>query len=634
MKKEKQIWFIALTVLCWLAPGQTFAQQNRDSTQELNEVVITASKFPKPQDETGKVMIVIDAHQIQRSAGKNLSQLLNEQTGLDINGANSTPGKDKSVYLRGAAGQYTLIVLNGVPISDPTGIGGAFDLRLISLDQIERIEILKGSQSTLYGSDAIAGVINILTKQKGNKPVEGQAMFSYGSNQTLKATTSIGGSNSWIDYSANYTHDQSQGISEAKEITGNDGFDRDGFDQNSLQMDLGYKPIEKLKVSSFFQFSDFRGQYDAGAFADDESADFRSKIVRYGLIGRYLLKKGAFQGQYSRLETDRTFVSGFGTYTYQGHINTGELFFNRDLNKYIQVSTGLQLQNFNMKDELAARKNPSVQIYSAYTAAYLRNFMGFSAEIGGRYNKHSVFGNAYTFSIHPSYLIDQKVKIFVNYSTGFKAPTLNELFGQFGANENLKPQDSRHAEAGIQYIDARHGLDLRATFFKRNIKNAILYANQRYINLDKQRDHGLELESAVQVNEKLRFRAYYTYVTGAVTTKTFANRDTSFNNLIRRPKNTIGAGLEYQATKKLFTNISLKSIGDRTDTYFDPNTFSSVPVNLTGYQLLNLYAEYHWLDGSLRGFIDAKNLLHQEYSEIYGYNALRLNVNIGVSYKF
>jgi vitamin B12 transporter len=119
----------------------------------MDVVVITANKFPQKQSGTGKVVSIITKEQIEKSGGKDLSQLLNEQTGIIVNSATSNPGKDKSLFLRGATSAYTLILLDGVPLNDPTGVGGTFDLRLLSLENIERIEILKGSQSTLYGSN-------------------------------------------------------------------------------------------------------------------------------------------------------------------------------------------------------------------------------------------------------------------------------------------------------------------------------------------------------------------------------------------------------------------------------------------------------------------------------------------------
>ena len=141
-----------------------FAQ---DSSKILNEVLIAVTKFPQKQSETGKVITIITKEQLQKSAGKTLPEVLNEQVGITINGANNNLGTNQTLYMRGAHAANTLILVDGVPVYDASGETNQFDISNFSLYNIERIEIMKGAQSTLYGSDAVAGVINIITKKSG-----------------------------------------------------------------------------------------------------------------------------------------------------------------------------------------------------------------------------------------------------------------------------------------------------------------------------------------------------------------------------------------------------------------------------------------------------------------------------------
>ena len=192
--------FIAAAVLI-----SSYAQA-QDSTKLLDEVVITATKFPLKTSATGKVLNVITQEELQKAGGRDITQLITEKTGVYINGFNSNIGKDKSVYVRGANPAFTLITIDGIPVYDASGIGGNFDLRNMAIDNVERIEILKGSQSTLYGSDAIAGVINIITKKGGTKALGVNGLASYGSNNTFRGNMGVNGTKDKIDYSVNYSN--------------------------------------------------------------------------------------------------------------------------------------------------------------------------------------------------------------------------------------------------------------------------------------------------------------------------------------------------------------------------------------------------------------------------------------------
>ena len=228
--------------------SQLHAQQD---TSLLDGVVITANKYPTKTSLTGKVVTVITKEQLEQSGGKDLSQILTAQTGIYIGGANSNAGKDKSLYLRGARVEHTLMMIDGVPVYDPSGIGSNFDIRNLSVAQVERIEILKGSQSSLYGSDAIAGVINIITKKVGARPFSGNGLASYGSNSSIRTNAAVNGKTGLVDYNLVYSFFDTKGINEVISNTGTE--DKDGFQQNSLQAGLGFQPAKNVTIQSYFR---------------------------------------------------------------------------------------------------------------------------------------------------------------------------------------------------------------------------------------------------------------------------------------------------------------------------------------------------------------------------------------------
>ncbi|MFZ1808121.1 MAG: TonB-dependent receptor [Cyclobacteriaceae bacterium] len=633
MKKEKRVWAIVLIALGSLAPNLTNAQQDSLKSFDLDEVVITATKFPKSRSETGKVVTVIDAAVLQRSAGKDLSQLLNEQAGLVINGANSNPGKDKSVYLRGAKSEYTVFLIDGIPVSDPSGAGGAFDPRMFSLDQLERIEILKGSQSTLYGSDAIAGVINLITKKEGSKPVGGSASVGFGSFGMFKGSGNVHGSTSLVDYHIGYSHMSADGISEAKDLDNVGDFDNDGFDQNTLNVSAGFKLIPSLTLTPFFRYTDYDGEFDGGSFADDNST-YTSTLINPGLSSQYKLEKGAVNFLYGHNSTDRKFDGPFGPTEYKGRFDNTDLFFNYDLSDKIQLLAGVNYQNLKMLDATLAIIDPEAQLTSPYASLFFHNVGGLALELGGRYNNHSKYGSNTTFSINPSYSINAGAKVFINYSTGFKAPTLQQLYGAFGANEDLNPEKSINLEVGLDLF-LNNNLETRLTFFSRSIEDVIIYTfTNGNINLEQQDDFGFELEPSFKISNKVNVKAFYALVDGEVTTKE-NGKDSTYFNLFRRPKHTFGLNVGVQVNSKLFVSLNTKTFSERKDLFFNPDNFyAAEQVSMDSYVLVDVYAEYKMITDRLKFFVDFRNILDQDYAEVYGYNTMGVNLNTGLSFRF
>ncbi|MFM8710116.1 MAG: TonB-dependent receptor, partial [Sphingomonadales bacterium] len=192
----------------------TLLHAQQDSTY-LQEVVVTANKYEKKQNQTGKVVSVISSEMLRQSGGRSLGELLNQVAGVTVPGANNNLGSNQTINIRGASAGNALILLDGIPVNDPSVISNYFDINLLSVDQIERVEILKGGQSTLYGSDAVAGVVNIISKKSARastKPAVNAAV-SAGSFGTLRSSLGISGQQKKLDYLLQLSTISSQGFS-------------------------------------------------------------------------------------------------------------------------------------------------------------------------------------------------------------------------------------------------------------------------------------------------------------------------------------------------------------------------------------------------------------------------------------
>ena len=643
--------FIAAAVLI-----SSYAQA-QDSTKLLDEVVITATKFPLKTSATGKVLNVITQEELQKAGGRDITQLITEKTGVYINGFNSNIGKDKSVYVRGANPAFTLITIDGIPVYDASGIGGNFDLRNMAIDNVERIEILKGSQSTLYGSDAIAGVINIITKKGGTKALGVNGLASYGSNNTFRGNMGVNGTKDKIDYSVNYSNTTTKGINETISVNG----DRDGYNQNSIQANIGFKPTNKVYLQPFFRYTQVNGDIDQGAFTDEQDYTYKQKSTQLGIKSAVDLNKGKLNILYSHNIIDRVFIddsiksrNGFDAYSkgaYKGKEHYIEAFAGIDLNKTVKLTVGGDFRASNsdqlyssigffgpFKTALGKDSLKQNQV-GLYVAANIATQKGFNIEFGNRLNIHSEYGSNYVFNINPSYLINNKVKLFTNLSSGYRVPSLYQLYSEYG-NKQLKPEASLNTELGVQYFSKNNQFNARVVYYNRTIKDVMFfYFNSttfqaQYINQDKQKDNGLELEAAYTGVKNLSLKGFFNFVDGNISTKTGAGKDTTFFNLLRRPKTSFGLNIGYQVTKQLYVSTNIAAFGKREDAYFDNTTFTTKYVTLQNYALLNLYTQFSFNKNKVTVFVDVRNILDSGYIEVSGYNALGTTFFGGVRFNF
>ncbi|WP_285008097.1 TonB-dependent receptor plug domain-containing protein [Pedobacter faecalis] len=618
MKIKNKVWMAAGFGVLQL--GIAGAASAQDAIR-LDSVVISATKNDQKQSQTGKVVTIIGSEVLERSHGKSLVELLNEQAGIVVGGATGNVGLNKSLFFRGAASVHAVVLIDGILASNPSGTGSSFDLRMFSIDQIDHIEIIKGGQSTIYGSDAIAGVINIITKKgtKAGNSVYGVA--SYGSYETYKGTIGISANVEQFSYNIAFTQGKTDGISEAANPVGNtDAFDKDGNKTGAVNANFAFQATDKFSVSPFLRY--FYGHYDfdAGSFADNPSNNFKLERFNGGLNTKYDFGRGKINLNYSHEKSKINTLNQYGTSNSVGFMDLVDLFYNQKVGQKVDVLVGLD----NRATRLNANSKAQTNLFSTYASVFLHDLSIFNLEVGGRYNKHKEYGENYTYNITPSVNVLEGVKLFGTVSTSFKAPTLENLFGAFGANLDLVPEKSKNYEAGFNLSFVEDRYSLRAAGFKRDLTNAIVYGNVGYVNQANQEVKGFEIEPAVRLSV-FNINGYYAFVEG--TEFNFITNQVS-DYLLRRPKHIFGINAGVQATNALYLSSSFKYNGARTDGNFSDYVIEDLPA----YKVLNFYGEYALLNKRLKIFADLKNILDEQYQEFYGYNSMGFNMNAGLSF--
>lgn len=601
-------------------------------TDTLIEALITThSKVPISAKSAYKPTIVITSEEIARHTNDDISTLLDRQVGLSVNSALSNPGKDKSLFLQGASGEFTLILLDGVPLTDPSGIGGTFDLRSISLSGLERIEIVKGGQSVLYGSDAIAGVVNLITKGASHDQASGLLKVAYGSynSQDVSAKVHIP-IDQKLDVMISGSRASSDGISEALDIDMN-GFDKDGFTKNALQAGLAYSPTERIKVQPFLRFSTFDGDYDGGAFTDGTDT-YDTDWLQTGLTSSYSANNFDLNLSFSYNKTDRTFNSAFGIFDFKGRFNNLDLYAKAPLGDRSTIIFGLNHQQLNMIDANSTVVDPDANIFSPYLSLNYRPNQVTNLEGGIRYNRHSNFGSNLNTSFGVSNWLSSKVKATGYFTTSFKAPNLFQLFGQFGANPDLKPQQGRSINIGLTAVDLGLFNEVKIDLFDRTVDDLIIFDFATgYSNIPSQHDQGVELSASLG-NGPLRYAISYAYLFGELDDKSGVNEPVE--NLIRRPKHQFDASISYLYFTKSQVQFNLRYSGNRDDIYFDNNTFLNEAVVLDSYLLADFYMDYVLKTPGLSLFLEVRNLFNTDFQEVAGFSTLGRNYRIGASLSF
>ncbi|TRZ81550.1 MAG: TonB-dependent receptor [Sediminibacterium sp.] len=648
---KKLITLSVCLIATTLAFGQTTSQpilkdsvqKRTDNTISLEEVIVTANKLEQKQSSTGKVVTVINAATLQANAGRTIAQILNEQAGLYLPGSLSNAGTVPSIYMRGASSGRTLILIDGMPVGDPSMISNEFDLNLVPLYLIERIEILKGAQSTLYGSDAIGGVINIITKNKSIPNFSGD--FSTGSYGTRKINLQHSNTIGKLNYAVGFGNEAATGFSSATDITGKNNFDKDGYKNNNWFANINYAINQNWNAKVSTHQTSYNADIDYGAFKDDKDEKFNNTTKMTGLVLKYKKEKSIFQFQYQLSTQDRQYKNDsldrkytiFEDNQYIGKSHFADAFYSTPLSKNIQWILGgdFRYGSFHQTYVSLSKYGPyndnfkdTFQYQTALYSSLLINDASnkWLLELGGRLNKHSRYGANQTFTISPSYKLNRQVRLMASASTGYKAPSLYQLSN----NDALKPEQSFNTEIGIEYNN--NTVFARGVYYNRTIDNGIdyNYIDYNFFNYIRQKVNGTELEFNWKANEKNNISLNYTLMNGQETNQNrVTTTDTiTYKYLLKRPKNTAGIQWSFQPSPKLNVSIAARYISKR----YDVGGYATEDVILKSYTLLNAHIQYS-IHKHFIVYADGQNLGNTVFNEINGYNAMGRMLMIGLRIK-
>ena len=647
MKKTIRISaFFALITSCALA-------QEKDSlaVNSLKEVVVSDTKFSQNREKSGKVIEVISAADLEKKSGQSLATVLSQVTGLEINGNQSANGKNLGYYIRGGKNRQVLILIDGIPVTDASGISFEYDLRLLPVEQVERIEIMKGAASTLYGTGAATGVINITLKKSSKKEIEGNAYMNIGSNNTadnhhyngqeFNQGISVNGTVSKVNYFAGLNSTETNGMSQIAAPTSDTDYETDRFSRQNVLAKLGYKATEKLTLDFFGNYDRIKNDYDLSfdntGFNDTDINKTKSEQIRFGFAPKYQYNKGEFvlNSGFTKITRDydelNTFSNTVDYSLYESRSIVVDGYNKYNFSNQLAIILGATYQFNDMKSQTPfstiEKELTKFNIVDGYTTFVYNSNFGLNVNTGGRLNHHSAYGNNFVFNFNPSYNFKTSFpfKMLASYSTAYVTPSLYQLYSEYG-NDTLTPEKNATIEAGFETELMNKKLKLNTVAFYRDQNDAInFYFNpvtfdSFYVNVDgSTKAKGVESSLSYAVLPKLHINANYT----------FTQVDEVLNRLI--PKHKANASLEYQPSSRTLFNVSYQYFDARNDAYYDANTFSVLPIKLGSYQLVNLLVKHELIKNRLTVFGAATNILNEEFVENVGYATRGRNFKIGLN---
>jgi vitamin B12 transporter len=524
-----------------------------------------------------------------------------------------------------------LVLIDGVEANNPISPNRAFNFADLSTENVERIEIVRGAQSTIWGSDAMGGVINIITK-RGRGAISGEASFEGGSYQTFAERAALGGGDEKFDYSIGAARIDSGGISAADARDGNTEHDRYGASTFSLR--AGATPADMVELDGSLRYETARSDIDnlGGVGGDDpnrivnnDNLFTRGQAALRFLDGRLEQIWGigySDQRFEDNNDPDADHPNDRLRSDYDGNRLKFDLQHNLSIGETGKLVLGLEteeeegsssyrsLSDFGPYDAFLGER--SARTSGAFSQVSLDFVEGFRSDFGVRVDEHEEFGSEVTWRIAPVFIVSETgTKLGSTVGTGYKAPSLFQLYSEYGFAE-LEPEKSLSIDATVEQRIAE-GLSVGVTWYRNDFDNLITFDPNTYIfaNIADATTSGVETFAAFELGEGISTRFSYTYLD--------SRDDSTGDQLLRRARHKAAVDLAFSPVDRLTAAVGGVFVGVREDNDF--STFPASRTELASYLLINIAVDYAVTEG-VKLFARIDNLFDREYQEVLGYGTL------------
>lgn len=636
--------FFLIAAALFLFPPTGFSEQ-----KEVGKIIVTGTKTWIDAERLGSSVTVIDREEIERSGEKDIASLLSRIPGFNVAGTGSRGG-NSSIFVRGGQSDYNLVMINGVQINQA---GGGFDISSLTTENIERIEIIKGAHSSLYGSDAASSVINIITKRGSGKIRRtGSVALGFRAEDAmiLEHSASVSGSLEKLGYFLSHQRIVDEGIFEIN----ND------YKNNNFTANINLEANDNLNLSFFSIYRNSKFEFPTGgagdrfdAFADPDSQTKEKSLVAgsdivFSPAGWW---ENSFKIGYTRLDRESYdgpepaeldgFESVFDTLDKRISLEYGSSFF-VDFDQVSSVtSTGFEYEKENFKTDSLNESRKNYAFYAQNNLAVLKTFF---VTAGIRYDDNEAFGSEWSPSVFAKWKIKESgTEIRGGVSKGIKEATFFENFSAaFGTipNADLKPEETLTAEIGVKQPLFDNAIEFDLSFFQNEFKNIIAYSftpfenGTNYENISRAKSKGAEASIRFYPSDALTLSAAYTYVETDVTDDGGLG-SSSFSEgekLIRIPEHSFSFNAGY-SRNSLGLNLSGNYVGSRDDV--DWSEFPSTRVKNDSFFIVDAAAFYEIrlkrLADKIRLFSRVNNLFNKDYEDVFGFSSPGFSMISGVS---